>query len=438
MIMAAVPALGEGQGLPLQDCHKVRLTKHDQSQDNKSVIRVWSADTAHDGVDAELAEITGSLALSEGAGLPAAGNKTDKNSRLDVEIRYSRTGMSWMSFLIQARRTYHRALTGQKIVSRTYDMETGERILLSDLFPEDSPAWDALSEKARETISAYFPDEEPDGETLARATAPDALRDADFTLHGMSLVLHYPAEDFYPTHFTLIEVTLMYPEIRGWMTEEALRQTDNASYYKFAAFTFDDGPARTNSTLVLQNLMTAGIRGTFFVIGNRISQYADLVQREHDEGHSVAAHNWHHGNVKKSSASALRQMPQKVDKAMTAAIGIPAPYDRVPYGLYNQMIKAKVGWAYIQWSLDTYDWRKLPTAKVVSRIKAQLSDGDIILMHDIKDNTPDSVLQAAEWMQENGYMLLTVDELFAKDGIELKPNTVYWHNADGDTGLKKN
>ena len=34
-------------------------------------------------------------------------------------------------------------------------------------------------------------------------------------------------------------------------------------------------------------------------------------------------------------------------------------------------------------------------------------------------------------------MLLTVDELFAKDGVELQPNKVYFHCDQGDTSIRK-
>ena len=101
------------------------------------------------------------------------------------------------------------------------------------------------------------------------------------------------------------------------------------------------------------------------------------------------------------------------------------------------MIKAKVGWPYIQWSLDTYDWRGRSTSTVLSSVKKQISDGDIILCHDIKDNTPESAKRICEYLQEEGYMLLTIDELFAKDGVVLQPDTVYYRCVDGDTSIKK-
>ena len=435
LLTAPLAALGEGKGLALQEAHKVKLTRTKTAQSNKSASYLWQAATAQPAVDEEINGLAKAYADAIAPTLKEAGKSGEKNSRVDVEIRYSRTGTSWLSFMVQARTTYHRELIGQEFTTRTYDMATGERITLEDIFPEDSPAWEALAKKAEETINEYFDDELPDTEPLEQAVSREGLAQAEFTLHGMSLVLHWRAEDFYVGRHTLIEMTCMYPEWRQWMTPQAAEQTDNAALYKFAALTFDDGPARKNTTAVLENLMTAGARGTFFVIGNRIGDFPDLVQREHDEGHSIGAHNWHHGNVTKSSDSALRHMPEKVNAAMIKTIGIKVRYDRVPHGLYTRMISAGVGWAYIQWSLDTYDWRGWSTKRVMNKIKANVTDGDILLMHDIKDNTPASALAAANWLQENGYMLLTVDELFAKDGIVLEPKNVYWHNADGKTGL---
>ena len=161
------------------------------------------------------------------------------------------------------------------------------------------------------------------------------------------------------------------------------------------------------------------------------------MQREHDEGHAIGSHNWSHMDVRKMSGSAMRAMVDKVNTKMIAAIGKPVRYDRVPYGLYPQMIKAKVGWPLIQWSVDTYDWRGRSTKVVLNTVKSQISDGDIILMHDVKDKTPESARQVANYLAEQGYLLLTVDELMAKDNVTLQPDTVYYRCVDGDTSIKK-
>ena len=429
--------LSQATAQSLQDCHRVAMDKKDTKQENRSVVRIWTVDTVLDSVDDEIRQIEDAYAARIAPTLPKAGATANTGSRVDIEVRYSRTGLTWMSFVIQARTSYHRKLTGQELTTRTYDMTTGNRILLTDIFPEGSPAWVLLADAVRTQCLAYFPSEIPEEAALDELCSLESLRNADFSLHGMSLVLHYPAYLLYPDHYTLMEVTLMYPEIRPYMTADAQRETDNLTYYKTCALTFDDGPVRTNTTLVLQNLMTAGCRGTFFVIGNRIKAYDDLIQREHDEGHAQGYHNWHHGTATKSSGTALRAMKEKCDAAMIKAIGTICTYDRVPYGLYPQMIAAQVGWPYIQWSLDTYDWRGKNTAAVLSTVKSEIQDGDIILCHDIKDNTPESTRQMCEYLQENGYMLLTIDELFAKDRVTLQPDTVYFHCVNGDTTIRK-
>ena len=438
LLLALVLAAGcaSGETTPLQECHKVTNTAESTTQKNKSVIRIWHVETALDSVTEEINGIAEAWAEELGPELPAAKNTGKKNSRLDVEIRYSRTGLRWMSFLVQARATYHQEPAAERVTTRTYDMITGERITLREIFDEEE-FWTLLEERVRSTLTDYWPDEKPDQKALDALCERSALEEAEFTLHGMSLVLHYPAELLYSKHHTLMEVTLFYPEIRQYMSEQGYKETDNLSYYNTCALTFDDGPSSAVTPLVLDALMETGARATFFVIGNRVDDYRYLVQREHDNGHAVASHNWHHGNVTKSSDSALRAMPKKVNKVMIKAIGIPVRYDRVPGGRYPRMIKVKVGWAYIQWSLDTYDWRGISTSEVMGKVRRLLEDGDIILCHDIKKNTPESTRQIIHYLEEQGYMPLTIDELFAKDGVELEPNTVYYRCRDGITTIRK-
>ena len=428
---------GSAYAETLQECHKVTNTATLSTQKNKSQIKLWHAETAHPAVTEEINGIAEAWAEELGPDLPKAGNNGKKNSRLDVEIRYSRTGLHWMSFLVQARTTYHQKLTAQKFTTRTYNMETGDPVRLTDLFEDTDNTWKTLGDRVRQSLTDYWPEEEPDAEILESLCSREALTGADFTLHGMSLVLHYPAETLYKDHCTLMDVTFFYPEIRDLMTEEGRDETNNEAYYNTCALTFDDGPSAKNTPGVLDALMETGARGTFFVIGNRIKENRWLVQREHDNGHAVASHNWHHGNVTKSSGSALRAMPKKVNAAMIKSIGIPVRYDRVPGGRYPRMIEVKVGWAYIQWSLDTYDWRGLSTSAVMNKVRKKLHDGDIILCHDIKDHTPESTRQIIRYLEEEGYMPLTIDELFAKDGVTLQPNKVYYRCYQGDTSIRK-
>lgn len=435
-LLCMLPASAGAEG-GMQECHRVKASYTDTTQKNKSGIRLWSIETVLPEVNAELNQLAQAYVDAIAPTMQSGKPNGDKNSRLDVAIRYSKTGLSWMSFMVQARKTYHRDLIEQQFTTRTYDMLTGERVYLTDIFPEGSEAWALLRTQVEETVRTYFPEETPDEAVLAAYLTQEGLEQLEFTLHGMSLVLHIPAASVYPGHQTLIQVTLFYPDIRLYMTEKAQQETDNLTYYKTAALTFDDGPTRTNSTKVLNSLLEVGAPATFFMVGKNMNACDDLVQRAHDEGHAIGSHNWTHSDARKLSASTLRAMPEKVNNTLTKIIGIPVRYNRVPYGVYPAMIKAKVGWAHIQWSIDTYDWRGRTTNQIMNNIKKQFTDGDIVLMHDIKDNTPKTAKVLADWLYEEGYILLTVDELFAKDGVTLSPDEVYFRCDDGVTTIKQ-
>ncbi len=183
-------------------------------------------------------------------------------------------------------------------------MLTGQRITLADIFPADSPAWTLISQTVRDTANAYYPDETPDAAAVEALC--ENLAQADFMLYGMSLVIPLPS--VYENHPQLMQATLYYPQIRAYMTEEAQRQTDNASLYRFCALTYDDGPNQWITPHVLDALMKTGARATFFLVGSRVSDFAYLARQEHDEGHAIATHFYEHLYANQEQGGKFRAM----------------------------------------------------------------------------------------------------------------------------------
>lgn len=253
-------ASAETDGTPIQPCHQVTMTERKSTAQNGASISVWHITTALGTVDAELNALADDYAAELSPLLQKPGRERTLNSSLTVRILHSRTGMSWMSFMVQARQEYHRQIQQVRFTTRTYDMLTGQRITLADIFPADSPAWTLISQTVRETISAYYPDKTPDAAAVEALC--ENLAQADFMLYGMSLVIPLPS--VYENHPQLMQATLYYPQIRAYMTEEAQRQTDNASLYRFCALTYDDGPNQWITPHVLDALMQTGVRATFF------------------------------------------------------------------------------------------------------------------------------------------------------------------------------
>ena len=335
--------------------------------------------------------------------------------------------------MVQARLEYHRQIQQVRFTTRTYDMLTGQRITLADIFPADSPAWTLLEQAVRDAANAYYPDETPDAAAVEALC--ENLAQADFMLYGMSLVIPLPS--VYENHPQLMQVTLYYPQIRAYMTEEAQRQTDNASLYRFCALTYDDGPNQWITPHVLDALMKTGARATFFLVGSRVSDFAYLARQEHDEGHAIATHFYEHLYANQEQGGKFRAMYDKVNRAHIAAIGIAPAYARAPGGQWQRMGSYGVGWPLIQWTAEAQDWSggdQGPDAyRTANTIAASTKDGGIILMHDMKINSAKATEMFIPKLEERGFMLLTVDELFAKDGVTLEANQAYWRCLDGVT-----
>jgi hypothetical protein len=116
------------------------------------------------------------------------------------------------------------------------------------------------------------------------------------------------------------------------------------------ALTFDDGPVRARTVEVLNQLQMHGAEATFFLIGDQMERNRDVVQREHDEGHTVASHTYNHYQPANLNSKIIFEHKALFDKLLTDMIGVPAPYMRAPGGRFEFYVDNKIGLPIIQWS----------------------------------------------------------------------------------------
>ena len=357
--------------------------------------------------------------------LKDAGGSPRRNSRLDIHVVHSVSGQSVMSFQVLARESYRRKQLQSPFQCHTFDMETGEEIFLTDLFPEDSEAWDLMGEMVYENLNAYFPHLAADEETLLALCRREALENTPFMLGTVCLSLHYEAKLLYPEQPSLMRVTIPYQALQGMMTEYGQRQTDN-SMYKMVAVTYDDGPTYSTTASLLNELRYFGSQATFFLVGDRIAEYTDIVLRENDENHSLQSHHFKHTDTTKSNAARIQSYTKQFYQAITTIAGLPPRMLRPPYGKDEPFAQAKVNLPIIQWDVDTKDWAGRTPQAVLSVVKSETKDGSIILMHDIVEETPKTSKLVLEWLREHGFLCVTVEDLFIHFGQEMKPNHVYY------------
>ncbi len=412
---------------PIPDELIVKVKDEVTKQQNGSIVQAFYPTTINQQVNEELAGIISSYIEKTAPGLPP-GKKAPKDSRLEVRCIYSPTGVSWLSFLILSRTIYHRQNVHNELTGRTYDVSSGKRILLTDIFPEDSAAWDVLVHAVQSQLSAYFP-EEADPQALSALCSKEALENAAFTLGAVKLELHYPAAVLYPNRSTLMHVKIYYRDLAGMMTPEAALQTDN-SRYRMVALTFDDGPRYNGTINLLDDLQAYGAKATFFLIGDQIGKNKDVVQRQHDEGHTVASHTWNHSEPKNLTTQQMFEHKAVFDQLLTDTIGLPAPYMRAPGGMYQAYVKIGIGLPLIQWSYISGDIAIDNYGKIKANVATNAKHGGIVLLHDTKTVTVKAIRGILFLLQNKGFLFVTVEDLFVHNNMSLEPNVVY-RDANG-------
>lgn len=186
------------------------------------------------------------------------------------------------------------------------------------------------------------------------------------------------------------------------------------------ALTFDDGPGQYTDKL-LDCIEENNVHATFFMLGENVGKYPETVKRMIKLGCELGNHSWNHPNLLNIGLDAVKQQFDDTDNALIEACGQAATVARAPYGSGSQEIYQTVQKPFIMWSLDTLDWKALnAAADYEAVINGDLTDGSIILMHDIHQPSVEAALNIIPELVKEGYELMTVSELAQAKDIELQ------------------
>ena len=199
----------------------------------------------------------------------------------------------------------------------------------------------------------------------------------------------------------------------------------NPKKKKYVAITFDDGPSNETTTKLVDGLKLRNAKVTFFMLGNRILTNQELVKRINNEGHIVASHTYSHKNLLKINLQSALNDINSTNEVIKSVIGKYPKYIRPPYGNYNKALLDNVDMTFILWNVDTEDWKKRNSEEIYEYIINKVEDGDIVLLHDLYDTSVDGVLKAIDYLKDEGYIFVNLDELAKIKGINIETHKSY-------------
>ncbi|TMK41777.1 MAG: polysaccharide deacetylase family protein [Actinobacteria bacterium] len=153
--------------------------------------------------------------------------------------------------------------------------------------------------------------------------------------------------------------------------------------------TFDDGPHPQGTPAVLELLAQAGVRATFFLVGEQIQRTGALAHEIVAGGHDVALHCHRHRNLLRLTPRQVRADLERARALISQATGREPSLYRPPYGIFSF---PALRWAREQgmlpllWTHWGRDWERAASTESITRLLcADLEPGSVVLLHDADD-----------------------------------------------------
>jgi len=191
---------------------------------------------------------------------------------------------------------------------------------------------------------------------------------------------------------------------------------------KIIYLTFDDGPSVITEN-VLDILKENNVKGTFFIIGNQINGFENMVKRIHDDGHSIGLHTYTHKfkRIYSSRDAFIKEMLDSQNE-INKLTGISPNIIRFPGGSSKRLTNAFLTKLH-SYNFKIYDWNMVtldglnPNASPnrlyidATKVNEELSSIILLLHCDyMHKNTCKALPSIIKYYKEKGYEFKIISE----------------------------
>jgi len=195
----------------------------------------------------------------------------------------------------------------------------------------------------------------------------------------------------------------------SFLTRALHRMTwDLSGEHRNVFLTFDDGPTPVVTPWVIDRLIEADARATFFCLGRNVDKHPDIYNQILSAGHSVGNHSYSH--LKGFRSSVRRYM----DDIHLASGMIESKLFRPPYGrIFPNQVKAVMQeYDIIMWDVLSIDYNSgLSGKRVLQNVIRNVKPGSIIVFHDsdkAAENLYYALPRTLDFLRDEGYNMLSI------------------------------
>lgn len=312
-----------------------------------------------------------------------------------------------------------------KYSSVIFNYESGEEISLESLIKDE--CIDSFWDRIKELIYLKYP------KFIADVIMTNEGENV-YYLKENELIIYFYNYNINPGLNEELFLKVNYNEIKDYLNItvnlDSEYQNEDGSVVnhnkKLIAITFDDGPGRYTSDLV-DILNDNKAKATFFMLGKNILNYRDSVLKIYNNGMEIGYHSYAHTNFKRQEIDEIKSELALSNEYLKSITGETFKLIRPPYGSINEKIKNALDNPFIFWNIDTEDWRHKDTKYLSDYVLDRVSDGDIILFHDIHKSSVETMNTLLPLLYVNGFQVVTVSTLAKEFNTSLENHQVIRH-----------
>lgn len=194
-------------------------------------------------------------------------------------------------------------------------------------------------------------------------------------------------------------------------------------YEKVVAFTFDDGPSKYTEAIV-DLLEDNDANGTFFVLGNKVKYYSDIINKSISNGNEIGNHSYNHKSLNNLSKEDFLYQINTTQDIIYEISGYTPKYLRPTYGNTNSKLKQYTSLEIVLWNVDPEDWKYKNSKTIAKRVLDKVKDESVVLMHDTKERTVNALKIIIPELKSQGYQFVTISQL--KEIQEIREKIGYY------------
>lgn len=244
-----------------------------------------------------------------------------------------------------------------------------------------------------------------------------------FTMDDENLTIYFNPTQLKDTNDELVYLDIPLDSLNLLIDVDREENTDTYLNFKkntineedkVVALTFDDGPSKYTKD-ILDILKKYDACGTFFLIGNKVSFYGEVLREMLSEGNEIGNHSYDHKYLTRLSEEEVKDEINKTQDEIKRVTGYTPTLFRPTYGGYNNTLKSYIDLTFVLWDVDSRDWSVKSTEGIMYNVFKDVKSGSIILFHDNHEYSVNALPSVIKELKKQGYKFVTVSEL-----LELK------------------